>query len=269
VSEEEAPVFRPGEEADVMQLLADEAADRAEQIFGSHLWRVTCCDCRVARILATAEHATTALCGGCRGKRTAVLLDAGGISEVHSIPDVSARHESHYVYVAPPVDVHPEPLVISRDAWPAGVLVPSAVLKLEQAAREASWDVEHTYARGFGVKKYRGAWQEEESIAVRFGRHPLTSRQAVAVYRTIAGRGAWAWKGIWLWGPDLPPFGHAGATELLVWLNAGGQMPSAWYAALAARRAAAVARAKACPAGCEIDHVHKVIVKKVTREGMS
>jgi hypothetical protein len=257
VSEDEAPTFRPGEEADVMQLLADEAADRAERIFGSHLWRVTCSGCRVARTLATAEHATRALCASCRGARTEALLAADGIPEMHTVPDVSARHVSSYVYVAPPAEAHPEPLVTSRDAWPTTVAIPSAVLKLEQAAREAGWEVRHTYARGFGVKKYRGAWQEEESIAVRFGQHPLTARQAAAVYRTIAGRGAWAWKGIWLWGPDLPPFGHAGATELLEWLGVAGQVPAGWYAALAARRAAATARAKT------------TTVKKVTREGMS
>lgn len=255
MSEEEAPTFAPGEELDSVEALADEAADRAEQILGSHLWSVPCSKCRTQRLLATAEKAATALCGACRGEWIAANM--WKLPEHHSAPDVSARVLSDFVYVESVEEAHPDPLVTSHAPWPSAVAVPSAVLKLEQAAREAGWEVVHTYARGFGVKRYRGAWQEEENIAVHFSGHPLTGCYAVAVYRTIAGRSSWAWKGVWLWGPDLTPFGHCGATELLEWLLAGAQVPAGWYAALAAKRAEAVARAKT------------TTVKKVHKEGMS
>lgn len=264
MAEEESPVLRPGEEHDIMQLLADQAADRAEQIMGSHLWRVRCSTGCGRKLLATVERAATALCGACRMQEVSRTL--GSLPEHLSAPDVSARFASPWVDVPLAVQAHPAPLVTSVDPWPGTVAVPAAVLKLEQSAREASWEVRHTYARGFGVKKYRGAWQEEESIAVRFGAHPLSRNQAVAVYRTIAGRGSWSWVSVWMWGLDIAPFGHAGITELMEWLDEGVEMSPTWYAGIRARRQGQAARSKPCRVDCAVAHEHKRPARKKARE---
>lgn len=158
---------------------------------------------------------------------------------------------------------HPQPQWTSRHPWPSDVAVPSAVQKLAEKAREWGWDVRLGYARGYGVKKYRGEWQLEENISVNFGRHPLTQREAVAVYRTIAGRGSWSWVSVWVWGPDLPAFGAAGMTELQEWLEVGGQVSTSWYGSISARRAAAEVQRKERE---KAKRASGVIVKKPNRK---
>lgn len=135
--------------------------------------------------------------------------------------------------LAPKADAEPlprpAPEATSRDPWPDGVATPSAVLKLAQDAREAGWEVLTAYSCGYGVM-YRGSWQREERIGIRFGLHPLTDRRAYAVYRRTAGEkpGAWAWDQVYLWGPDLPPFGLCSVTDLRDFLNRAGQVDDRW-----------------------------------------
>lgn len=137
---------------------------------------------------------------------------------------------------------HPEPQV--RGAW--GVEMPERcpdpVLKLAELAREASWEVRVSYARGNGVHGATGRPTAlRHSIAIAFGRHPLTDAQAVATYvRPVAGSGTWSWESVWLWGPGLPHFGLCSLADLKEWLASGGVLD---YAAVRARvEGAAAAR---------------------------
>lgn len=109
---------------------------------------------------------------------------------------------------------HPAPAVTSRQPEPEGARYPSAVLKLAERAREAGWQVLQQYARGNGVHGGHGrATAVRDSYALRFGGHPLTHRQAYAVYHGAA------WKSIALRGPDLPPFTGASVTDLAEFLE--------------------------------------------------
>src|SRR5688572_22408840 len=143
---------------------------------------------------------------------------------------------------------HPAPELITEWGDAAGhVLIPTAVLKLSEQAREAGWEVRVRYARGTLAKTL------VHSLAVSFADHPLGVGSAVAVYaKAVNGAGAWSWRSVWLWGPQLKHFGAAGVTELREWLLAGGQVEPRWYAevrtAVAARQEAAKVRA-ACMRG--------------------
>lgn len=96
----------------------------------------------------------------------------------------------------------PAPLVTSRDPIPPGVCVPGSVGKLGARAEGFGWTAVVTYSLGFGLLKYRGAWQQEELWAVRVARYPLAG---YAMYRRIAHRGTWAWRSCWVAGADLKP----------------------------------------------------------------
>jgi hypothetical protein len=129
-----------------------------------------------------------------------------------------------------PVAVRPAPEVSSRAPWPGDFgPPPGPVLKLAQDGREAGWEVLTAYSRGYGLM-YRGSWQCEERISLRFGLHPKTGRQAYAIYRRTAGEkaGAWTWHQVYLWGPDLTPFGLCTVTDLRYFLAAGGRVSQAW-----------------------------------------
>jgi hypothetical protein len=127
--------------------------------------------------------------------------------------------------------VRPAPEVSSRDPWPQTIEIPSAVVKLEQDARKAGWQVDLAYSRGFGTYRSK-AWQREEMISVRCHGHPDSLRRAFAVYRRTSGKvaGAWSWQQIYLWGPDLPWFGLCNVTELRDFLDQGGRVPKTWLA---------------------------------------
>jgi len=136
------------------------------------------------------------------------------------------------------VQRHPEPEV--RGAWGVEMpeMAPDPVLKLAEVARGAGWEVRVSYARGAGVHGATGRpTAVRHSIAVTFGRHPMTDAQAVATYvRPAAGSGTWTWESVWLWGPELKHFGLCSLAELKEWLVAGGEID---YAAVRARVRAA------------------------------
>lgn len=82
---------------------------------------------------------------------------------------------------------HPEPAVSSRTGGDGGV-VPSAVMKLQERAREAGWEVRLQYAKGRAVHGSTGRpLAEKESWALVFHSHPMAGKGAYAVYRG----GAW------------------------------------------------------------------------------
>lgn len=113
---------------------------------------------------------------------------------------------------------YPAPERTSRDGAPADI--PSAVGKLAQFAREASWEVRvqesvgnvphGSTGRPTGLKRL---------IALRFGAHPMTDRQAYVVYETTVNKVAWKPRSIMIWGPDLNPYAHCGMNELRTYLR--------------------------------------------------
>lgn len=124
---------------------------------------------------------------------------------------------------------YPAPLVTSKEPFPGLPSWPTAALKLAESAREASWKVIRGYSRGcFPHARTGHPGGLKEVVSLRFGRHPMTDRQAYAVYSrgmTPAGRaqGAWTWSSIMIWGPDLPPYAGCGITELKQYLSAVDQ----------------------------------------------
>jgi len=118
---------------------------------------------------------------------------------------------------SPSLEKPPPPVVPAREMPFSGMDMPGPVAALDRFARTFGWSTKIMYSRGYAAR-YRGEWQEEEIITVRFGAHPRSARQALAVYRTIAGKGTWTWRSVWLWGPALPPFGLVGVTGLKLFL---------------------------------------------------
>lgn len=99
----------------------------------------------------------------------------------------------------------PEPQVTSRDIQPMAV-APAPVMKLAEFAREHSWEVRTQYSQGnfpHSITGRPGALKDV--IGVRFGAHPVTDRQAYAIYARNASGGTWSWESFMVWGPDLPP----------------------------------------------------------------
>ena len=100
----------------------------------------------------------------------------------------------------------PAPTRSSLRAWPQARLTPGPVLKLAEFAREYSWEVRTQYSQGHfphGTTGRPGALKDV--IGVRFGAHPVTDRQAYAIYARNVPSGTWAWVSFMVWGPDLPP----------------------------------------------------------------
>jgi hypothetical protein len=133
---------------------------------------------------------------------------------------------------------HPEPEEVGE--WVRELSdVPSAVLKLAERAREASWDVELRYARGTGVHGSTGAPTSlRHSIAVRAAR-PIDGAQIRAVYASpVRGAAAWSWVSVWIWSPELPHFGLCSQAELVEWIE-GVTGLGAWVAGIRERVRAA------------------------------
>lgn len=147
----------------------------------------------------------------------------------------------------------PLPVRTSRDADWMDIQAPAPVLALAEFARRHSWEVRTQYSRGsfpHAVTGRPGALKD--GIGLRFGAHPMTRRQAYAVYtRTVKPQGAWTWTSVMIWGPDLPPFGGCGITELKTYLQAPDEVDLEWIADIRAVRAAqeraAKERAKTAP----------------------
>lgn len=122
----------------------------------------------------------------------------------------------------PPVArvLFPAPLVTSREPWPDDVPVPSSVKELCADGVVEGWLFRRTYSRGFMPHATTGRpGAEKHLIAVRFGGHRQTARQAYAVYeRPVRGK-TWAWASVWGWGPALPPVGLRNVTTLRTFLG--------------------------------------------------
>lgn len=155
---------------------------------------------------------------------------------------------------------YPAPVTTSREvsAFP----MPQPVMSLAEFAREAGWDVRVQYAQGYpphGSTGRPGALKD--SIAIIFGGHPITDRQAYACYEKTASGSAWTWNGISIRGSDVTPYGGCGITELKEFLSTPERTASAvaaWVRGIKAVRAQQAAAVKARP---------KPVAKP--REGMS
>lgn len=100
---------------------------------------------------------------------------------------------------------------------------PHPVLALAEFARGQGWQVRVQYSRGHFPHGTTGKPSVlKDLVAVRFGGHGHTPRQAYAVYSRNASGGAWTWSSVMVWGPDLPPYGGTdtglGFTELKAYL---------------------------------------------------
>lgn len=114
----------------------------------------------------------------------------------------------------------PAPALPSRQSRALTFPTPSAVLALAEYAREQSWEVRTQYSQGHVPHGTTGKPSAlKDMIALRFGRHPMTDRQAYAVYSRNASGGTWTWTSVMIWGPDLPPYGGCGITEIKAYLT--------------------------------------------------
>ena len=99
----------------------------------------------------------------------------------------------------------PAPTYTSFDPG-APLFAPAPVAKLAEFAREHSWEVRTQYSQGHIPHGTTGKPSAlKDLIGVRFGAHPMTDRQAYAVYVRNASGGTWSWGSVMVWGPDLPP----------------------------------------------------------------
>ncbi len=120
-------------------------------------------------------------------------------------PDSNAAHERGVAVV--PLEPYPAPEHGSD--MPDAPGPPLPVAQVTALGARHGWPARWTYARGHVPHGTHGRpLALSESYAVRFGRHPVSGRSAVAVYRSPAKKGDWSWKSIWVWGPDLPWFSH-------------------------------------------------------------
>jgi hypothetical protein len=162
----------------------------------------------------------------------------------HYVPESDAAHEAYDPWTAerPPF---PAPEVTSRDPWPKGWVMPAAALSLASDARGWGWQAVTQYARGQMPHAITGRpGTPAHTVAVRLGGHARTDRQAYAVYRSPVSRPAWTWSSVQIWGPDLPPFGQCGVTELREWLSLAGDVPRLWFSGIALRREEQALRAR-------------------------
>jgi hypothetical protein len=187
-----------------------------ELIVASHLVRTTCRICGTAEALAVPEKAEVAGCAPCLAAR----VGAGGVYEGKPVPVV--RFGTYGVELPPEVrEAYPVPEAESRTPWPYGMEFPAPIDALALFACSAGWKVKVAYSRGrmpHGSTGRPGALKH--LISLRFGGHPMTDRQAYAVYsKSVTGAGTWSWSSVWIWGPDLPPFGMCGQLDFRVYLK--------------------------------------------------
>lgn len=159
----------------------------------------------------------------------------------------------------------PAPALPFRQSRALTFPIPSAVLALAGYAREQSWEVRTQYSQGNVPHGTTGKPSVlKDVIGLRFGAHPMTDRQAYAVYSRNASGAAWTWSSVMIWGPDLPPYGGCGITDLKEFLREPDRpAPNmlAWVGVIRHRRERQEieqkARAKAAPK------------KSANREGLS
>lgn len=109
----------------------------------------------------------------------------------------------------------PAPEFTSRDQDQQPEILPGPVMKLAEFAREAGWEVRVQASQGCLPHSTTGRpGTPKDLIGVRFGGHPMTDRQAYAIYSRAAKGGTWTWSSVMLWGPDLPAYGGGGLEHL-------------------------------------------------------
>lgn len=145
----------------------------------------------------------------------------------------------------------PTPLVTSRDPWDGVTGAPSAVLKLAESARAASWTVGVQRSRGSAPHASHGA-----PGAVKW-RYAVKLRQGGASAYAVHDESAW--KSVMLWGDVRTWFALASVTDLQEYIRAGGMMDDSWYDAIRERVRLANERKKAAA----------LSRPKTKREGMS
>lgn len=207
------------------ELFEFEEADDSRPIENSHLVRTRCKGCGEAEAVCVPERRRTARCGAC------ALTEAGADGAQHGVPGPVVRFG--IFAMSPPAEVvaeFPKPSYVGPVGWSEvleQIQVPQPVLSLAEYARENSWEVRAQYTRGRFPHSTTGRpGAEKHVISLRFGEHPMTDRQAYAIYASsVTGAAAWAWGSIAVWGPDLPPFLGCGVTELREFLScdAGAQ----------------------------------------------
>lgn len=170
------------------------------------------CRCGV-KVMSSPFSTIEALCMTCRGRDWDVVPGAAvPIGEWHPTVGYPSPGQGALV-LAVTREPFPAPNIISRieDSWP--LIAPRPVVTLAEFAREHSWEVRSQYSQGnmpHAITGRPGALKD--LIALRFGAHPMTDRQAYAVYSrsaTITGlarhTGTWTWTSFMIWGPDLMP----------------------------------------------------------------
>lgn len=200
-----------------------------------------------APVVAVPEQIGTALCIECgRAVQGIDWPAAQPIGQWH--PTVGYSSPGLNDYVRPLIEPDPFPAPVRTSRQESAFLAPQPVLLLAEFAREVSWQVRMQYAQGHashGSTGKPGALRD--SIALRFGAHPLTERAAYACYERAASGGTWSWSTM-IWGPDLPPYSSCSVTELKEFLSAPERSTSAvmaWVRGIKAVRAAQAAKVKA------------------------
>lgn len=190
--------------------------EEPDPIEASHLVSAQCRECG-SKALCVPERARSARCGACLG---------GGVVVTGVKPGPVVRYG--VFSMAPPEEVireaYPQPTYIGAVGGVDDiefVQCPAPVRALAGYAREQSWEVRSQYTRGrfpHGTTGRPGA--EKHVISLRFGGHPMTDRQAYAIYARGVSGGTWTWQSVAVWGPALPPYLGCGLADLSFFLNA-------------------------------------------------
>lgn len=145
----------------------------------------------------------------------AVSVDAGPVSEPFPAPSVSSRIDA----------------VDWPGALPSGVVVPGPVVKLAETASAAGWRVRVQRSVGQLPHATHGRpGASREAFAVRgWAEREGIRRSFVAVRRGLA------WDAVWMWGPGIGWFGHAGMTQLMEYIS-DPMRDESWFAPIRAKR---------------------------------
>lgn len=252
--------------------------EEPEPIEASHLVSTQCRDCG-SKALSVPERARKARCGTCAhsaaGAGTAVVGKPGPVVRYGTfalpIPEEVREVYPHPTYVGPVGKVSPV-LVVAGDGDALRedtefMQCPQPVMSLAEYARENSWEVRCQYTRGrlpHGSTGHPGA--EKHVISLRFGGHPMTDRQAYAVYARAVSGGTWAWQSVAVWGPALPPYLGCGITELRTYLGEGATFHDAGMLKWIGERKAELANGEAARKQREVARRE---IRKAFADGMS
>lgn len=214
------------------------------------------CRCGV-KVMSSPFSTIEALCMTCRGRDWDVVPGAAvPIGEWHPTVGYPSPGQGALV-LAVTREPFPAPNIISRieDSWP--LIAPRPVMALAEFAREHSWEVRTQYSQGHMPHATTGRpGVLKDLIALRFGAHPMTNRQAYAVYsRSVPPNrfhapSTWTWGSVMIWGPDLPPYGGCQLADLktyLVFPDWSTELLLTWVSNIKQLRAEQEAAVKARP----------------------